>query len=54
MMCYCLNVQFQGQRVNSRIWDLELGVDVPYIRAQSTGFENSNDDDDDDDDNFSF
>ena len=32
------------------MWGLELGVDVRNIRAQSTGFENSNDDDDDDDD----
>jgi hypothetical protein len=33
---------------------LELGVDVRNIRAQGTGFENSNDDDDDDDDDLQF
>jgi len=33
---------------------VELGVDVRNVRAQSTGFENSNDDEEDDDDNLQF
>jgi len=46
-----------GSKKKKPRWGLELGVDVRNIRAQRTGFENSNggdDDDDYDDDDYDY